>query len=172
MESVESPQENVVAGVPTELPNGDTEKIEMLWGIVEKSSCELHSDKKELFYHLLAENANIFAKSKSDLGCTAKLKQSINIGTAPQIRQAVRRLPPHHREEAQELLASMLKSGVVKPSSSPWASPIVLVQKKDAIFHFRIEYQKLNEVTNKDAYLLPRIDDTLTPFQAQSGSPP
>ena len=73
MESVELPQENVVAGVPIELPNGDPDKAEMLWGIVEKRSCELDSDEKDQFNHLLTENADIFARSKSDLGSTAEL---------------------------------------------------------------------------------------------------
>jgi hypothetical protein len=54
----------------------------------------------------------------------------------------------------------MLKSEVVQPSSSPWASPIVLV-KKDKSFRFCVDYRKLNDVTYKDAYPLPRIDDTL-----------
>ncbi len=61
----------------------------------------------------------------------------------------------------QELLAGMLKSEVVQPSSSPWASPIVLVKKKDNSFRFCVDYRKLNDVTHKDAYPLPRIDDTL-----------
>ena len=70
-------------------------------------------------------------------------------------------LPPHRRNEVQELLASMLKSGVVEHSSSPWASPIVLVWKKDGSFHFCVDYCKLIEVMHKDVYPLPWIDDTL-----------
>ena len=55
----------------------------------------------------------------------------------------------------------MLNERVMQPSKSPWASPIVLVQKKDNSFRFSVDYLKLNEVTHKDAYPLPRIDDTL-----------
>ena len=55
----------------------------------------------------------------------------------------------------------MLQKDVIQPSSSPWSSGIVMVQKKDGTKRFCIDYRKLNDVTKKDAYLLPRIDDSL-----------
>ena len=55
----------------------------------------------------------------------------------------------------------MQQQGIVEPSSSPWASPVVLVRKKDGSTWFCDDYHKVNEVTKKDSYLLPRIDDTL-----------
>ena len=61
----------------------------------------------------------------------------------------------------RKLLNEMLERGVVEPSASPWASPIVLVRKKDESTRFCVDYRKLNDVTRKDAYPLPRIDATL-----------
>ena len=55
----------------------------------------------------------------------------------------------------------MLKSDVIEPSSSPWASAIVMVTKKDGSIRFCVDYRKLNGLTLRDSYPLPRIDDCL-----------
>lgn len=59
------------------------------------------------------------------------------------------------------MVKEMEETGVIKPSSSPWASPIVLVPKKDGTTRFCVDYRRLNSVTKKDVYPLPRIDDIL-----------
>ncbi|KAL5016469.1 hypothetical protein ScPMuIL_006058, partial [Solemya velum] len=66
--------------------------------------------------------------------------------------------------EVDKQVESMLEQGIVSPSLSPWASPIVLVEKKHDThksYRFCVDYRKLNKVTKVDAYPLPRIDDTI-----------
>ena len=55
----------------------------------------------------------------------------------------------------------MKELDVIEPSTSPWSSPIVLVSKKDGSTRFCVDYRKLNNITHKDSYPLPRTDDTI-----------
>ena len=60
-----------------------------------------------------------------------------------------------------EMVDEMLSKGVIQPSASAWASPIVLVPKRDGSLRFCIDYRKVNTIMKKDVYLLPWIDDIL-----------
>ena len=160
MQPIEPPAEvGSISNVEAE--GVDEEKQQMLWQLVEECGSELSSGERDVFYHLLLTYADVFASSTSDLGRTDKLHHSINTGNSPPVRQPVRRIPPSRREEVKGLLNQMLEREIIEPSSSPWASPVVLVQKKDGSTRFCIDYRKLNQVTRKDAYPLPRIDMTL-----------
>ena len=58
----------------------------------------------------------------------------------------------------------MLKNKLIQPSESPWASSVVLVRKKNSKLRFCVDYRKLNSVTRRDCYPLPRIDELLDMF--------
>ncbi|GBN34941.1 hypothetical protein AVEN_245448-1 [Araneus ventricosus] len=85
----------------------------------------------------------------------------INTGDHLPINQYPRRLPLTKKDEAEQLVKEMVDNGIIEESSGPWASPIVLVKKKDGSTRFCVDYRKLNEITKKYNYPLPRIDDTL-----------
>ena len=62
----------------------------------------------------------------------------------------------------------MLDRNIISKSHSPWSLPIILVQKKDGSLNFCVDYRKVIEVTRKDAYPLPRIDETLDTLSGSS----
>ncbi len=101
-----------------------------------------------------------------DIGQTTLVQHRINTGDAIPVRLPPRRLPFHQRGEVKELLDKMITHGVIEPAHGPWASPIVLVKKKDGTKRFCVDFRRLNEVTQKDAQPLPRIDDTLDALSA------
>nr|CDS25180.1 KRAB A domain containing protein [Echinococcus granulosus] len=77
------------------------------------------------------------------------------------IWQPPRRIPPPLLEEVNRLVEEMLRDEVIKPSKSPWASPIALVKKNDGSLRLCIDYRKFNAVTKKDAFPLTHINDSL-----------
>ena len=69
--------------------------------------------------------------------------------------------PPPHTIHPPHQIATILEESVIQPSNSPWASPVVLVRKKDGTLRFCVDYRGLNSVTKLDQFPLPRIDDLL-----------
>ena len=129
--------------------------------LLERSGRDLTADQTTAVAALLASFADVSSSTKGDIGRTGAVKHSIDTGDASPIRQQDRRLPIHLRANAANEVQKMLSCGVIEPSSSPWASPVVLVKKKDGSTRFCVDYRKLNQVTVKDSYPLPRIDDSL-----------
>ena len=102
-----------------------------------------------------------FALQENERGETDLIEFDIETGDAPPRRCAPRRMPFAVREEVARQLKTMQDAHVIQPSASPWASPVVMVRKKDGSHRFCIDYRNLNAVTKQDTFPLPRIDDLL-----------
>lgn len=81
-------------------------------------------------------------------------------GTRP-IRSMHYRQGPALRQKVEAEITKMLNAGVIEPVTSEWASPVVLVPKKDGTLRFCVDYRRLNTKTLADAYPLPRMDDCI-----------
>ena len=120
----------------------------------------LPTSQKAMVQNLLYNFKDIFAVDSSDLGCTDILQHTIE-SQGPPIATRARRLPIHVQAEVQELLDDLLKCGIIQPSRSPWCSPVVVVTKSNGKKRLCIDFRKLNSVTTRDSFPLPRIEDML-----------
>ena len=109
---------------------------------------------------LFKEFQDVFSQGDDDLGNTPLLEHGIETH-GPPLRQPYRRQNTAvHREEMTQV-QQMLSSNVIRLSNSPWASPVVMVRKKDGSLRFCVDFRQLNAATIKGAHPLPRIDDLL-----------
>ena len=102
-------------------------------------------------------------KHKADLGRCKTLQHFIDL--EPEVnphREGARRTTPDKALKVNEEVRHLLALGMIKPSYSPWASGIVMVKKKDGEMRFCCDFRPLNDSTIKDAYPLPRIDESLS----------
>ena len=121
----------------------------------------LTPEQKERVRHFLAKWQDVFSKSPTDLGCTNLVEHEIHLDNEQPFKEPYRRIPPALIQEVREHLKEMLEIGAIRDSKSPFSSNVVIVRKKDGTIRFCIDYRKLNQRTVKDAYAIPRIDDTL-----------
>jgi transposase InsO family protein len=110
---------------------------------------------------LFHEYKDCFCQDGDDLGYTDAIRHKIPTVDDIPVRIPHRRIPPHQMSEVRDHIEKMMKQNIIKPSTSPYAAPVVLVRKKDNSLRLCVDYRQLNNKTIKDAYPLPRIDEAL-----------
>ena len=166
-------EQDPVINISTVMKNAEVslECQNILWDLVSKVGSHINESEREQLYSLLVEFADVFSFSSKDLGRTKELKRHIFTSDAQPVHLSPRRIPQARREELRGLLRDMLESDVIQQSDSPWSSPIVLAKKHDGTTRFCVDYRKVNEVTRKDAYPLPRVTTLWTHWLVLNSSP-
>lgn len=126
---------------------------------------ELSAPQRDRLLCLLNRFRNSFDCEQTSLGGSSTVSHNIETGSHSPLRQRPYRVSAAERRIIEEQVDDMLHRGVIRPSNSPWASPVVLVKKKDGSIRFCVDYRRLNKITRKDVYPLPRIDDALDSLQ-------
>ena len=129
--------------------------------MVDKIDSIVPDNIKEKLKQMLMKYSSVFSRDEWDLGWTDIVTHRIDTADNRPFRQPLRRYPHAHLEAIDKHLTDMLQQNVIEPASSPWASNIVLAKKKDGSLRCCIDYRKLNDMTRKDAYPLPRTDTCL-----------
>lgn len=111
---------------------------------------------------LLSKWLAVFSLHDNDYGLSNVETLFIDLTTDTPIYRKPYNIPIHLRPQLQKQLQDLLKSGVIEPANSPYSAPIVLVAKKDGSIRLCLDFRRLNLVTKKDGYPLPRIDTSLS----------
>jgi hypothetical protein len=135
--------------------------------LFDKSTQGRSEVEKQAVAGLFVKYSDTFSKDEWDIGLTHLTEHSIDTGDAKPIRQRPRRVPLAFAKEERQAIDDLMKKGVIKESTSPWASPIVLVRKKSGAVRPCVDYRKVNGLIKQDGFPLPRIQDCL---DAVSGS--
>ncbi len=122
---------------------------------------------KKRIYDKLNSLPEVFAVDELSYGHTTAVKHHIRLQDEMPFKERPRPIHPSDREAVRQHLRELLDAEIIRESESPFASPIVLVRKKNGQIRLCVDYRKLNMHMIKDAYALPNIEDT---FSALSGA--
>lgn len=109
---------------------------------------------------VVSEYPDVFPEDLPGMPPDRDIEFSIDLlpGTAP-ISKRPYRMDVKDLSELKKQIEELLKKGFIRPSSSPWGAPVIFVDKKDGSRRMCVDYRALNDVTIKNKYPLPRIED-------------
>ena len=122
---------------------------------------DLPWQERSQLHSFLLEHHQAFSLEDGERVETSLVQMQIDTGDSSPRRQPPHRIPFAVRQEVATQLRKMQDGGVIQPSSSPWASPVVLVGKRDGTLRFCIDYRDLNSATKADTFPLPRVNELL-----------
>ena len=126
----------------------------------------LSREQQSRFIDLIYDNQEVFSLYDGDLGFCDALKHSIPTTTDKPVYLPHRQIPVQLQQEVRKCLESWLKQGIIRPSKSPYASQVIIVRKKSGEIRLCIDFRKLNAISIRDSFPLPRIEEALQAVQA------
>jgi hypothetical protein len=129
--------------------------------LVDALPADLTAEQRQHAIDFIISHSDQFSKSEYDLGRTRLVQHHIDTGDNHPFKEMLRRHPMAYLPVIDEHVQNMLDADVIEPAVSPWASNVTMVTKKDGSLRFCVDYRRLNAMTRKDSYPLPRVEDCL-----------
>ena len=126
----------------------------------------LSREQQSHFLDLIYNYKEVFSLYDGDLGFCDALKHSIPTTTDKPVYLPHQQIPVQLQQEVRKCLESWLKQGIIRPSKSPYASQVVIVCKKSSKIRLCVDFRKLNAISIRDSFPLPRIEEALQAVQA------
>ncbi|KAE9242966.1 hypothetical protein PF004_g6370 [Phytophthora fragariae] len=128
---------------------------------VDFTDSKLGEEQRVLMADLLGAFRDMFVETSLKPGRTDLLEFSIDTGTQAPIKQRPYRVSLAEGDVMEAEIQQYQELDLIRPSTSPWASPVLMIRKPDGGIRFCIDYRRLNAVAIKDCYPMPLIDDIL-----------
>ena len=130
---------------------------------IEHLSGKVTDEKLEAIKDVLDRNQDVFSRHKADIGCRYFNEHEIELEeSAVPHREGARRMTPNKLDACRKEIKTLLEYDMIEPSKSPWKCGVVMAKKKGDQLRFCCDFRYLNSVTVKDAYPIPRIDESLS----------
>ena len=120
---------------------------------------QLSSRQRQAIYRVLEKWRGVFAENPKKPQEIGTAEHIITLLDERPIRHRPLRVSPEMEAEVSKQIDEMLCNGIIRPSSSPWASRVILVKKKDGSRRFAVDYRDLNDIFKRDAYPMPDARD-------------
>ncbi len=143
---------------PAASPDAQVEHLMELMGV---NKAELSPTERARVRRLLLEYLDRFVTDPSLMGRTDLVRMSIEVSPGPPCRVAAYRYHPREQQYIRDFVNDLLDKSVIRPSTSAWAAPVVIVYKKDGTPRFCIDYRRVNARMHKEAFPLPSISEYL-----------
>ena len=115
---------------------------------------------------IIYDHTEVFLLFDGDLGFCDVLKHSIPATTDKPVYLPHRQIPVQLQSKVRKCLDNWLKQGIIRPSKSPYASQVVIVCKKTGEIRLCVDFRKLNAISIRDSFPLPRVEEALQAIQA------
>ena len=126
----------------------------------------LTREQQACLIDVIYDHKEIFSLFDGDLGFCDVLKHSIPTTTDKPVYLPHRQIPMQLQSEVRKCLDNWLKQGIISPSKSPYASQVVIVHKKTSEIHLCVDFRRLNAISIRDSFPLPRVEEALQAVQA------
>ncbi|GJR72362.1 hypothetical protein Tco_0084727 [Tanacetum coccineum] len=128
--------------------------------IIDKSKKKRLKDVPNEDVPIVRDFPKVFPEDLSGIPLARQVEFQIDlVPGAARVARAPYQLAPSEMKKLSDQLQELSDKGFIRPSSSPWGALILFVKKRDGSFWMCIDYLELNELTVKNRYPLPRIDD-------------
>ena len=145
--------------LPPETP--ETVKTDDLFDPAVELGDNLNESEKEIVRQMLREESGTFMRDEEDIGFIDNLNLKINLKDDTPVQRSYYSIPKPLYPEVKSYIEDLLNRGWIRHSESSYASPVVIVRKKNGAMRLCVDYRELNKKTIPDQYPLPRVQEMI-----------